>query len=429
LTEHAPRWPFPFADADDGRLGRRQWLLLVGAFVLLHYAALGVSLRSGNFDPDPNHDHVRVMRHVLEDGVPHVAIWPPGFGYYLAFKWRLLGALGLPYWTGKLLVDVLIVVAAGALATVLGRLLTRNRILAVASGLGLIAAPIFLLSSAEGLAVLLFQPFFLGSLVLLVRALQTPAGSLGLAAGAGALMGLACLVRANPQFLILALAPAVLLSLGGRPRRRTVLRAAALVAAFFLAQSVVTAPWQVWQRRLGTSGVFTAPVFYYAFVDGLARHPGNRVSDWVRARRDDLPLTFDTVVEVNAKWLREDPAALVRLYAIKAMRTWYLSDSSRWDRAILLLHWPWWLGAVAGLVVWLRRSRRDPALLLVLLGVLYLWGVAALVSGLARYMAPVYGFLGLLGGVAALGRRATLHSPSGVAGRSSVSVVAPHPRE
>jgi len=401
-------WPFPFADPHGGRLSRRQWVLLLAAFVVLHYAALAVSLWSGNFDPDPNHDHVHVMRDVLATGLPQVAIWPPGFGYYLAFKWWLTGALGLPYWAGKLLVDVFLLVASGTLATVLGRLLTRNRLLAVASGLGLVAAPLFLLSSAEGLAVLVFQPFFLASLVLLVEALQRPGGSLLLAAAAGALMGLACLVRANPQFLVLALLPAVLLSLGRPLRRRTVLRALVLALVFFLAQTLVTAPWQSWQRRLGKSGVFTAPVFFYAYIDGLARHPGNRVSDWVRAHRHELPLTFGTVVEVNAKWLHEDPGALLRLYALKTLRTWYLSDSGRWERAIVGLHAPWWLGALAGLVLWWRRTRQpsrgspqlDPAWLFVLLTVLYLWGVSASVSGLARYMAPVYGFLGLLAGIA-----------------------------
>lgn len=399
-------WPFPFADAREGRLTSRQWGWLVVGFAALHYLSLAISVWSGNFDPDPNHDHVHVMRDVLATGLPQRAIWPPGFGYYLAGKSLLMAALGLPYWMGKVLIDVWLVVASGVLSTLLGRQLTRNRRLATASGVGLVAAPIFGLASAEGLAVFLFQPFFLASLVLLVRALQRPAGDrvvgpavLGQTAAAGALMGLACLVRANPQFLILALLPMVLVSCGRVGRRRTWMRAAALVVVFLLAQSLATAPWQFRQRQLGRSGVLTAPVFFYAHVDGLARHPGNPVSDWVRSHRKDLPLTFDTVVEVNARWLHEDPGALLRLYALKAMRTWYLSDSGRWDRVIVVLHAPWWLGAVAGLVVWFRRRRKDPALWFVVLALLYMWGVSASVSGLARYMAPVYGLLGLLAGI------------------------------
>jgi hypothetical protein len=402
-------WPFPFADAREGRLTRRQWGVLMVAFAALHCLSLAIAVWSGNFDPDPNHDHVHVMRDVLATGLPQRAIWPPGFGYYLAGKSLLMTALGLPYWMGKVLVDVWLVVASGVLSTVLGMQLTRNRILAVASGVGLVAAPIFGLASAEGLAVLLFQPFFLASLVLLVRALQRlPEGrdpgpaALGLTAAAGAVMGLACLVRANPQFLL----PVVLV--GGEPpvRRRTwtrpLLRALTLLLVFLLAQNLATAPWQIRQRTLGKSGVFTAPVFFYSYIDGLARHPGNPVSDWVRAHRKELPLTFATVVDVNARWLRENPGALLRLYALKAVRTWYLSDSGRWDRIIVGLQAPWWLGATVGFGFWFRRRRRDPALLFVVLVVLYMWGVSALVSGLARYMAPVYGFLGLAAAVPAV---------------------------
>lgn len=403
-------WPFPFADAREGRLTRRQWVRLVVVFAALHYLSLAVSLWSGNFDPDPNHDHVHVMRDVLATGLPQRAIWPPGFGYYLAGKSLLMAALGWPYWMGKVLVDVWLVLASGMLSTLLGWQLTRNRRLAVASGIGLVAAPIFGLASAEGLAVLLFQPFFLASLVLLVRALQRPPGdriadpaTLGLTAAAGGLTGLACLVRANPQFLILALVPAVLVSRGKVRRGTTWVRASVLVLVFFLAQTLATAPWQARQRELGKSGVLAAPVFFYAYVDGMARHPGNRVSDWVRSRRHELPLTLDTVVEINARWLREDPGALLRLYSLKAVRTWYLSDSGNWDRVIVALHAPWWLGAVAGGIVWIRRRRQDPSLLFVGLVLLYMWGVSASVSGLARYMAPVYGWLALAAGVTVVG--------------------------
>jgi hypothetical protein len=112
------------------------------------------------------------------------------------------------------------------------------------------------------------------------------------------------------------------------------------------------------------------------------------------------PLSFDGVVEFHREWLRRDPGALARLYGAKIVRTWYLSDSGRWDRAIALAHAPLWLLAIAGLGIWLRRRPGDPALWLVAVTILYFWAVSAAVSGLARYMAPVQGLLGLLAGVA-----------------------------
>jgi hypothetical protein len=216
-------------------------------------------------------------------------------------------------------------------------------------------------------------------------------------------------VRANPQFLLLALAPAVWWGLRRAGRARPVRAAALGLAVSVATQALLLLPWSLLQRRLGTSGVFAAPVVYYAFFDGIRRHDGFEVSEALRRDPDPPPLSFAGVVEFHREWLARDPLALARLYAAKALRTWYLSDSGRWDRWIVGLHAPLWLLAVAGAALWLRRSPRDPALWLVLLTVLYLWGISASVSGLARYMAPVYGLLGLLAGVALLrARRAAL---------------------
>jgi hypothetical protein len=392
----------PAAPAGGGAgLSRRHWLLLITVFAGLHYLALWVSIRTGNFDPNPNHDHVRIMHQVLESGRPRLAVWPPGFGYYLAFRWRLTEALGLPYWSAKLFVDVVPVVLSGVLSVLLARRLTGSRPVAVASGLAMVGSPIFALASAEDLAVVLFQPFFLGALLALVRALQGAVGSSSVArftpfAGAGALLGLSCLVRANPQLLLVALAPVVWWWLRHGGARRPVRTAAAGVVLALAVQALVLLPWSVLQRQLGQSGAVAAPVVYYAFFDGIRRHDGFQVSEALRDDPDPPPLTLSGVFQFHREWLRRDPAALARLYAAKAVRTWYLSDSGRWDRAILLVHAPLWILALAGLALWLWSSARDPALWLVVTTILYLWAVSAAVSGLARYMAPVYGLLGLL---------------------------------
>lgn len=397
-------WPYPFAEPGRPALTRRHWLALLLAFAALHYGALLTAVWMGNFDPEPNHDHVYVMRQVLDGGLPRTAVWPPGYGYYLALEYRLTEALGLPFWIAKVFVDVVPVVLTGALSVLLAWRLTRNRFLAACSGLAMVGAPIFALASAEGLALVFFQPIFLGALLVLVRAVQG-GGRVGAMAAGGALLGLACLVRANPQFLLVALAPAVWWGLrrAGRahPARAAVLGLAAALAV----QALLLLPWSLLQRHLGKSGVFAAPVVYYAFFDGIRRHDGFEVSEALRRDPDPPPLSFEGVVDFHREWLARDPAALARLYAAKALRTWYLSDSGRWNGWILALHAPIWVLALIGAALWLRTSPRDPALWLVLTTVLYLWAISASVSGLARYMAPAYGLLGLLAGVAVVEAR------------------------
>jgi len=409
--ERPAAWPMPFAlPSADAGLSRRQWAILLAIFCALHVGALLGSVVSGNFDPAPNHDHIHVALQVLAQGYPTIAIWPPGFGYYIAAKLAVAKALGIPYWTGKLWADTWLVLASGVLSTLLALRLTGNRFLAVCSGLGLVAAPLFALSSPEDLAVLLFQPLFLGALIVWVDGLRRLGAerrvAAGLFAASGALLGLSCLVRANPQFLIPVLAPLVWwtarragVARPGRAAGLTALAAGTALAAQFL----VLLPWSLVQRaEAGKTGVFAAPVVYYAYFDGMRRHPGFEVSDALRADPDPPPLSLEGVVDFNRTWLRRDPWALAKLYAVKIVRTWYLSDSGRWDGWILLLHAPWWLLGLAGAWRWGRRVPRDPALWLILLVVTYLWAISAAVSGLARYMAPVYGLLGLLAGVALL---------------------------
>lgn len=396
------RWPSPFAVAAEGeppRLRPREWILLVAAFALIHWLSLLISTWGGNFDPQPNHDHVHVMHQVLEQGYPTLAIWPPGYGYYLAFQWQLTRALGLPFWSAKAFVDVFLVVLSGLLSVALALRLTRNRFLAVCSGLAMVTSPIFAMASAEGLALVLFQPIFLAGLLVLVRGLWKGV-AMGTLAGAGALIGLACLVRGNPQFLLLAMPPVAWWCAKLSGRTRPAAATAGALAVALLAQAAVLSPWISLQRRLGESGAVAAPVVYYAFFDGIRRHDGFVVSEALRQDADPPPLSFAGVVEFHRHWLAENPLALAKLYVVKAVRTWYLSDSGRWDTWILVLHAPLWFLAVAGALRWLRRAPRDPALWTVLVVITYFWAVSAAVSGLARYMAPTYGLLGLLAGVA-----------------------------
>lgn len=354
------------------------------------------------------------MREVLAQGVPQATAWPPGLAYYMAAKWLLARELDLPYWSGKLLVDSLVFVAAGVLSTLLGAQLTRNRWLAVASGLGLTAAPLFALCSAEELAELPFQPLLLAALLVLVRELQREPGPRpsGLAAG-GALLGLATLVRANPQFLLVALAPVVYATLRWRGRRRAAVATLAALAVAGVAQALVLLPWSLVLHQASRPAVLAAPVFYPSFYNGVKRSRGNRIAEEMRRAQEPPDRTFRGLVRFHLRWAMEDPVALAGLYARRLGRAWYLSSSGRWDRWIAALHSPLWFLALAGATLWGRRSPRDPALWLVLSVIGYLWLVSALASGLARYLAAVFGLLGMLAGVAALVACRALASPPG----------------
>lgn len=393
-------WTFPFADSHEGRLDHSQWVWISICFIVIHISALGVSVIIGNFDPLPNADHVTYMNQVLSQGYPVPSHWPPAYSYYMAFKWRLTELLGLPYWSAKIFVDMFLVVGAGVLSVRLGQVLTRNRVVAVSSGIGLTAAPIYILGVSEELAVILFQPIFIAAILLFVLGLQRQTEpSYRYFILAGFFLGLACLVRGNPQFLFVYLAPFVLWFLMKNRATLPIWRAAVLMLVFVGAQTLATLPWSLLQRSYGGQSTVTFGGIYESYFDGVNRYKGNRISDWLDEHFEQPTRSFSGVVKFNVHWLFEDPSALVGLYASKAVGAWYRSDSGRWDMYILLLHVPLWIVAVTGACIWARKYPHDPALYFVLLVMAYMWTVSAIMAAIARYSAPLYTFIGILGGV------------------------------
>lgn len=396
-----PIWPMPFRDSKARGLAPRGWAALIFFFVLIHFAGLGISRITGNFYADPNADHRPLMQDVLERGYPSPASShvPPLFSYYLAFKWRAAETLGLPYWTTKYFVDLWLVVLTGILSFLAGGLLTQNRFLALTSGIFLVGSPLYALGSGMELSVILFQPVFLSSILFFVRELQRAEGPrLWAIALAGLLMGLATLIRAETQWIAAFLLVFVFWLWRGQNQIAAGIRAVGVIAPFVLAQALVLAPWSRMQRQAGYDGAIAFSGVYAAHYNGIAKHPGNRVSDWLRGHYREPERSLEGVVKFHRHWIERDFPAWLELYALKFLRTWYLSDTGRWDRAIGLLHLPLWILASLGALFWFRADPGDPSLWFAFLMILYFCGVSVASSGLARYLIPIYGFLGIFSG-------------------------------
>ena len=411
-------WTFPFEESHQGKLSQRQWCGVILFFVAWHYLALFASLLFiGNFEFSPNHDHYNYVANILERGYPdpHIGHVPPLFSYYLTFKTLVMEKVGLPYWGGKFAIDVFAVVLSGVLSVVLGRILTRNTFLAIASGVGLVSAPIFILGVAEGEAAIFFQPVFLLALILLVKELQRSEGPrfLGILCS-GLVMGVATLIRGNPQYIIFFLGPWVLWIVGRKWGSIGLLRGALVIAIFWFLQNMAMMPWAQLQKQTGSGdGLMPFRGVYAAYFKGLTRHPGNSASDWVKANYRFYPRTLDGALQFNKDWLQKDPRSLIELYFLKVIRAWYMSDTLRWDKPTLLLHFPYWVMALAGVYLWGRKSRGDPAFIFLLLLIVYMQLISAAMDGIARYSGPIYGFIGTFCGVCLIQVKSKFFSRSG----------------
>jgi hypothetical protein len=100
---------------------------------------------------------------------------------------------------------------------------------------------------------------------------------------------------------------------------------------------------------------------------------------------------------VMGEELRTDPVAMAKLLAIKVMRSWYGTDSGRYELEIMLLQVPYLV-----LVLWgtLGSLRSDPVrrnfAVCIWVVVLYLWGMTVVVYSMLRYMMPAMGLLFVL---------------------------------
>lgn len=116
------------------------------------------------------------------------------------------------------------------------------------------------------------------------------------------------------------------------------------------------------------------------------------------------------------KIARDAPLATLKFILIKAIRSWYATDSGMYERYLLLLQLPYLLLIVIGSVrVWHNRQYRS-ALCIIWAVVIYFWLMTILTLSILRYMVPAVGLLFLLGPAAF--RQIPLLSPSRYQSRS-----------
>lgn len=213
---------------------------------------------------------------------------------------------------------------------------------------------------------------------------------------AGLAMGIATLIRANTQYIFIVIAPFFLWEFLKSGYKKNIIIGFIL---FLLSQFLIMLPWAMLQKSAGQNYSTPFPAVYQAYFKGVTRHPGNHVSDWLRDHYKEPQRNMSGVIEFNKEWIKKDPWALFKLYVLKIIRSWYMSDTRRWDKPTLLLHLPYWIFSLAGLTLWIKKMHGDPALAFMGAIIIYMTLISAAMDGIARYSAPLYGFIGTFSGV------------------------------
>jgi 4-amino-4-deoxy-L-arabinose transferase-like glycosyltransferase len=220
---------------------------------------------------------------------------------------------------------------------------------------------------------------------------------------AGILLGLATLIRPASIGISLLVAAALCLVIRDRPVRWR------LLMGFVLVMGNLTAlfPWEAWVYSEIGEVVPVSTVGASSMRDGLTfavAHKDYRqalsLPDDVSAlmqnaamQKDQLQSTKDIALFL-ADEIRVRPQAVLGLLAIKAVRSWYGTDSQRFEILSFVIQ-SLYLGlASAGVcLAWQKRKTTRPLIMLLGVVVLYFWAVTIMVLSILRYMIPAMGLL------------------------------------
>jgi 4-amino-4-deoxy-L-arabinose transferase-like glycosyltransferase len=243
----------------------------------------------------------------------------------------------------------------------------------------------------------------LTTLVVLMAVLLQNEAPLRRAVLAGIIVGAAVLTKSVILFL-----PLLFTALALFQKRWHAARSLAIAMGV---AAVIIAPWTI--RNSMESGraipVHTSLGLNLVQGEAVAEHwtdaPFSTLALWEKGNSDTREVLADgslspgspegdarLIRHVTCRW-SADPMRFVRHVAVNALTYWYLSESPVKSVVILLLQVPLIFFAVRGVR---NTGKQKEALMLLVLAVLYFWGVHAAIVGWLRYSVPIMPVLILL---------------------------------
>ncbi len=104
--------------------------------------------------------------------------------------------------------------------------------------------------------------------------------------------------------------------------------------------------------------------------------------------------SLGSIISAMTKQLETQPLTVAKLFIIKAARSWYATDSGRFETLILLIQTAYLVPVLWGSwTAWKQGGDAKRLTIGIWLMVLYFWGMTILVLSILRYMVPVMGLL------------------------------------
>jgi hypothetical protein len=183
-----------------------------------------------------------------------------------------------------------------------------------------------------------------------------------------------------------------------------------MAGMLLLGNALTIAPWQFWVYLQTHKFYLISAHGPSALADGLtfavSEHGGRPVGGLpedvmmlmqdIAARGDEMKSPLG-VMTVMSSELVKHPIPVVKLFLIKAMRSWYGTFSGRFETGIILLQIPYLLLIFWGsFACWKQGGAAKQLAVTIWVVVFYFWGMTVMVIPTLRYMMPAMGLLFVL---------------------------------
>lgn len=325
---------------------------------------------------------------------------PPGYPVLLAGAQAVVDPLGGSIAAASTWVAVVSAGLAASLLWLIAERVLDRRMAWITVGAWALY-PVALWLAKQPNSELPYSMLLYGAVLVLVRAPTDRAVSLGRAVAVGGLAGAATLVRPAGLLLVVPLALAAGVWDRRADHRTALLPAAAVIAA----AAALVVPWSVWASGQADHLVVVADAAGTNVLEGvsfgiddageaddLAVPSGVRdlavdAHDLEGERPDDGEVTSH-VLEQAA----DHPGAMAQLVVLKAARSWYGTESGRWEPAAAAVQVVVLAGCGAGAALGWRRgglARRYVAVVAALVATS--WLTTIVVHSLLRHLVPTIG--------------------------------------
>lgn len=378
----------------------------VGVFVVaLLVSWVAWSLIPGDFQENQSTDYAGFYEPVARNIIGGLGItidgeiatrYPPGFPVIVAGAFGAGDVLGVSDATALLWLRLLCTGLSAVLVFALARLVWPP-VGALIAGLAWITYPFGLWLTKQPNSEIAFIPLLLGAVYLLWRALLKSPRAWWLYLGSGLLLGAAMLVR--PQGIGLGFVFALLVFLFARAGWPAKIGFAALI---LIGNLMLVGPWQAAINTPGSEYIPLSTGGNVSIKDGLTflvvSKDYRREMDHnpelealmtnIAVRRTEMKTT-GAMVDVVLDEARQRPAMAAWFMGIKAVRSWYGTDSREFEGATMALQAMYLLLAVAGSwYAWRRGGDLRHLIAGNWLIVFYFWAMTIIVVPLLRYMLP-----------------------------------------